>query len=164
MISKVIAPLFRTFTLCAGLSAPAFAAGNLSAQSALEAYEAYLQSPPQTAPPDWYNSCAGHFFVDFDQEGIPEMVMIYRMDGFSEDACAVVCYCMPTYCDANGNSTSTLRWEVDRCTDGYTNHCNLLDLCACSIPMRPAAEKLPFGVMVFAPRDGRAASRLFRKK
>jgi allophanate hydrolase len=32
----------------------------------------------------------------------------------------------------------------------YTNHCNLLDLCAVSVPSAPAAEGLPFGITLFA--------------
>jgi allophanate hydrolase len=32
----------------------------------------------------------------------------------------------------------------------YTNHCNLLDLCAASIPAGFAGEKLPFGITAFA--------------
>jgi allophanate hydrolase len=32
----------------------------------------------------------------------------------------------------------------------YTNHCNLLDFCACSIPVAMAAENLPFGITAFA--------------
>lgn len=32
----------------------------------------------------------------------------------------------------------------------YTNHCNLLDLCACSIPGPMAGERLPFGITIFA--------------
>lgn len=32
----------------------------------------------------------------------------------------------------------------------YTNHCNLLDLCACSYPVAMAAENLPFGITAFA--------------
>lgn len=32
----------------------------------------------------------------------------------------------------------------------YTNHCNLLDLCACSIPIEFAAENLPFGITAFS--------------
>ncbi len=32
----------------------------------------------------------------------------------------------------------------------YTNHCNLLDLCAVAIPAGEAAERLPFGITLFA--------------
>ena len=32
----------------------------------------------------------------------------------------------------------------------YTNHCNLLDLCAVAIPADEAAERLPFGITLFA--------------
>ncbi|MFT8317649.1 MAG: allophanate hydrolase [Sporolactobacillus sp.] len=35
----------------------------------------------------------------------------------------------------------------------YTNHCNLLDLCAISVPTFDADDALPFGVTVFAPED-----------
>jgi allophanate hydrolase len=31
----------------------------------------------------------------------------------------------------------------------YTNHCNLLDLCAVAVPAEDAAEKLPFGITLF---------------
>ncbi|MFT8889607.1 MAG: allophanate hydrolase [Ethanoligenens sp.] len=40
--------------------------------------------------------------------------------------------------------------ETNSLMGKYTNHCNLLDLCACSIPMAPAAEQLPFGITAFA--------------
>jgi allophanate hydrolase len=32
----------------------------------------------------------------------------------------------------------------------YTNHCNLLDLCAIAVPVEDAAKNLPFGVTVFS--------------
>jgi allophanate hydrolase len=32
----------------------------------------------------------------------------------------------------------------------YTNHCNLLDLCAINIPTEDAAENLPFGITLFS--------------
>ncbi|OLS35161.1 allophanate hydrolase [Bacillus sp. MRMR6] len=32
----------------------------------------------------------------------------------------------------------------------YTNHCNLLDLCAVSVPAEDAAENLPFGITAFS--------------
>lgn len=32
----------------------------------------------------------------------------------------------------------------------YTNHCNLLDLCAVNIPAEDAAENLPFGITLFS--------------
>ena len=35
----------------------------------------------------------------------------------------------------------------------YTNHCNLLDLCAVAFPAGEAAERLPFGVTAFALAD-----------
>ncbi|RYL88509.1 allophanate hydrolase [Sporolactobacillus sp. THM7-4] len=35
----------------------------------------------------------------------------------------------------------------------YTNHCNLLDLCAISVPFDDAAENLPFGATIFATSD-----------
>lgn len=35
----------------------------------------------------------------------------------------------------------------------YTNHCNLLDLCAISVPFADAAEDLPFGATFFATAD-----------
>ncbi|WP_010632145.1 allophanate hydrolase [Sporolactobacillus vineae] len=35
----------------------------------------------------------------------------------------------------------------------YTNHCNLLDLCAISVPAFDADDHLPFGVTVFASAD-----------
>lgn len=36
----------------------------------------------------------------------------------------------------------------------YTNHCNLLDLCALSLPCGEAGEKLPFGITAFATAGG----------
>ncbi len=36
----------------------------------------------------------------------------------------------------------------------YTNHCNLLDLCAIDVPGVDAGEQLPFGMTLFAPYDG----------
>jgi allophanate hydrolase len=35
----------------------------------------------------------------------------------------------------------------------YTNHCNLLDLCAVSFPAGYAGKELPFGVTAFAPAE-----------
>lgn len=32
----------------------------------------------------------------------------------------------------------------------YTNHCNLLDLCAVAVPSESAADNLPFGITIFA--------------
>jgi allophanate hydrolase len=32
----------------------------------------------------------------------------------------------------------------------YTNHCNLLDLCGVAVPAEAAAERLPFGITMFA--------------
>lgn len=32
----------------------------------------------------------------------------------------------------------------------YTNHCNLLDLCAAAVPADDAADLLPFGITFFA--------------
>ncbi|MGE7225462.1 allophanate hydrolase [Paenibacillus sp. PDC88] len=50
----------------------------------------------------------------------------------------------------------------------YTNHCNLLDLCAVSVPSAEAGENLPFGITFFAPaeKEGRleGAARLFLKR
>lgn len=41
----------------------------------------------------------------------------------------------------------------------YTNHCNLLDLCAVAVPSVDAADGLPFGITLFAPagREGMIA-------
>ncbi|WP_346243929.1 allophanate hydrolase [Shouchella clausii] len=36
----------------------------------------------------------------------------------------------------------------------YTNHCNLLDLCAIAVPGAKQADGLPFGITFFAPHDG----------
>lgn len=36
----------------------------------------------------------------------------------------------------------------------YTNHCNLLDMCAAAVPAGYAAEKLPFGISVFGTNTG----------
>jgi allophanate hydrolase len=35
----------------------------------------------------------------------------------------------------------------------YTNHCNLLDLCAVAVPSDNAADNLPFGITIFALAD-----------
>lgn len=35
----------------------------------------------------------------------------------------------------------------------YTNHCNLLDLCAINIPTKDAAKNLPFGITLFSRFD-----------
>ncbi|WP_419874516.1 allophanate hydrolase [Candidatus Pristimantibacillus sp. PTI5] len=35
----------------------------------------------------------------------------------------------------------------------YTNHCNLLDLCAAAVPSDAAGERLPFGITLFALAD-----------
>jgi allophanate hydrolase len=39
----------------------------------------------------------------------------------------------------------------------YTNHCNLLDLCALALPAGWAGERLPFGVTLFALPEGMGA-------
>lgn len=36
----------------------------------------------------------------------------------------------------------------------YTNHCNLLDMCAVAIPAGDAAPDMPFGITLFAPAGG----------
>jgi allophanate hydrolase len=50
----------------------------------------------------------------------------------------------------------------------YTNHCNLLDLCAISIPSEEAAEVLPFGITLFSLATDEAficgVAELFEKK
>ncbi|WP_306813043.1 allophanate hydrolase [Paenibacillus soyae] len=38
----------------------------------------------------------------------------------------------------------------------YTNHCNLLDLCAVAVPAEDAADDLPFGITLFAAADREA--------
>nr|WP_319633391.1 allophanate hydrolase [Paenibacillus psychroresistens] len=38
----------------------------------------------------------------------------------------------------------------------YTNHCNLLDLCAVAVPAGEAAPKLPFGITLFALAENEA--------
>ena len=35
----------------------------------------------------------------------------------------------------------------------YTNHCNLLDLCAIALPGEDAAENLPFGITMFSEKE-----------
>lgn len=35
----------------------------------------------------------------------------------------------------------------------YTNHCNLLDLCAVAVPAEDAAENLPFGITMFSSSE-----------
>lgn len=35
----------------------------------------------------------------------------------------------------------------------YTNHCNLLDLCAVAVPGKDAGEKLPFGITLFSSNE-----------
>jgi len=40
--------------------------------------------------------------------------------------------------------------ETNRALGMYTNHCNLLDLCALAVPASDAAPDLPFGVTLFA--------------
>lgn len=50
----------------------------------------------------------------------------------------------------------------------YTNHCNLLDLCALSLPTAPIAEDMPFGITFFALSGDegmlRAAAQQFLQK
>lgn len=43
--------------------------------------------------------------------------------------------------------------ETNSCMGIYTNHCNLLDLCAISIPCDDAAKDLPFGATLFSTAD-----------
>ncbi|WNS46011.1 allophanate hydrolase [Paenibacillus sp. MMS20-IR301] len=45
----------------------------------------------------------------------------------------------------------------------YTNHCNLLDLCAVALPAGEAAELLPFGISVFTPAEKEGQLRAFAK-
>jgi allophanate hydrolase len=35
----------------------------------------------------------------------------------------------------------------------YTNHCNLLDLCAIAVPTKDATDNIPFGITMFAEAD-----------
>ena len=46
----------------------------------------------------------------------------------------------------------------------YTNHCNLLDLCALAIPAGFAGENLPFGVTVFAASGQEGLAACFARK
>lgn len=45
----------------------------------------------------------------------------------------------------------------------YTNHCNLLDLCAVALPAGEAAELLPFGISMFTPAEEEGQLRAFAK-
>lgn len=44
--------------------------------------------------------------------------------------------------------------ETNTQMGAFTNHCNLLDLCACSYPVAMAADNLPFGITAFALSGG----------
>jgi allophanate hydrolase len=44
--------------------------------------------------------------------------------------------------------------ETNSCMGHFTNHCNLLDLCAVSLPSNDASTNLPFGVSFFSTFDG----------
>jgi len=58
--------------------------------------------------------------------------------------------------------------EANSAMGRYTNHCNLLDLCAVAVPAGEAAPDVPFGVTFFAPsgEEGRleAAARRFEAR
>lgn len=40
----------------------------------------------------------------------------------------------------------------------YTNHCNLLDMCAIAVPENTADTGIPFGITIFSLSDRRARS------
>ncbi|MHA6532086.1 allophanate hydrolase [Paenibacillus sp. BAC0078] len=45
----------------------------------------------------------------------------------------------------------------------YTNHCNLLDLCAVALPAGEAEDSLPFGISLFTPAEDEGRLRAFAK-
>lgn len=90
MLKKGIA-LFMAMALCVGLSIPATAASQADyACQAIALYEEFVKSPPPS-PEDYIPQYAGHFYLDFNQDGIPELVLLYRSP--VEDMCAVVYFC-----------------------------------------------------------------------
>ena len=92
-MKKRFTALFLALALCLGLAVPAFAADDTAAQ-AIAAYQQVINSPPSYSDL-WYSKSCGYFYLDFDQNSIPELVMLYRFDYALDDtekALDIYCY------------------------------------------------------------------------
>ncbi len=70
---------------------------------AMESYAKVLKSAKK---PEGFPVYKGHFYLDFNQDSIPELVMAYN-DGMSTDSCIVVYYCRLSFDFSNGLDNST---------------------------------------------------------
>ena len=83
---KKIGALLLTLALALTLAPAALAADKPAAKEALDAFEAYLAGdganrnvPKNDFSPQPYNFCESAFYVDFDQDGVPELMRVYRV-------------------------------------------------------------------------------------
>lgn len=73
-MKKKLFSLALILCLCMGFVMPA-AAANEAAQ-AIAAYKGVTAAPP--ALDNYYSVYAGHFYLDFDNNGVPELVLLYK--------------------------------------------------------------------------------------
>ena len=92
-MKKRFTAIFLALALCLGLAVPAFAADDtaVKAHAAMAAYQGVMASPPRLD--NFYTPIQyiGGFYVDFNQDGIPELVLVYN-DGGSTDGAMLVYY------------------------------------------------------------------------
>lgn len=78
-MKKKLLSLLLALCLCAGLTvlpASAVQVPDITAHKAIFLYEQYLENP-HPSPDENYSQYAGHFFIDLDNNGIPELAEVY---------------------------------------------------------------------------------------
>lgn len=92
-MKKRFTALFLALALCLGLAVPAFAADDTAAQAhaAMAAYQGVMSSPPRLNSYTEFKYVGG-FYLDFNQDGVPELVLVYDDGGYTEWAMIVYYY------------------------------------------------------------------------
>ncbi len=96
-MKKRILSLALALALSAGLTALPAAAAEITAYDAVEAFETFARTSLVSPDPDYFTKPGGHFYVDLDGNGVPEMGAVYYASVGGEGAIGFY------YVDADGS-------------------------------------------------------------
>lgn len=113
-MKKRFTALFLALALCLGSAVPAFAADDTAAK-AIAAYQQVMASPPSLKFTYTSYQYDGGFYLDFDQNGVPELVLVYKDVSFSDSDWAMLVYYY------NGTAQRITKGYPDVYTRSYSN-------------------------------------------
>lgn len=112
----------------------------------------FIESHPGAANPVTESILRSGAAAEYD--GASVFKAMHKLQAYKLEACKLLrgaVLAMPT-CGGTWTREQVRREPYSTNSDmgRYTNHCNLLDLCAVAVPADPAEEGLPFGITLFA--------------